>query len=358
MKSISIRYIFNFLSMLAVSASLSSCSFVDEHNPDCTPLYKLKFRFDKNMLYADAFPTQVSEVDVYVFDKEGKLVWHGSEEGEPLAQEGYLMDLPLRPGSYDIVAWCGKEHENAHGFTMAEQQNPLEPAHLRMKMHREYAGSVAHSSRDLHALFHGKLTSVSLPEEYGEHIYTMPLTKDTNVIRVQLVHLSGKEISKDDFDFTITDSNGHLDHDNTILDDETVEYRAWNKKNGMATSAPPVVDNLPSAPVTPLSESGSTRVVDGVHSVVAELSTSRLQTCQNPILTVTRKEDGEKVISIPVIDYALMVKGEYHRAMSDDEFLDRQDEYPMTFFLDESGHWYKYVIDILQWRVVFQNADL
>ena len=53
-----------------------------------------------------------------------------------------------------------------------------------------------------------------------------------------------------------------------------------------------------------------------------------------------------------------MVKGEYNRAMDDDEYFDRQDEYNMTLFMHDDGSWYKAVIDILQWRVVRQSSDL
>lgn len=333
--------------MLLLSAvALSSCSFLDEPTVDCDPHYKVRFRYDMNMLYADAFATQVSEVRLFVFDEEDNLVWTGSESGEALAEEGYLMDLPLKPGRYSFVAWCGKEHENAAGFEMQKVLAPSRRDDLRMKLQRSRDGGAVHSSTDLHALFHGRLNAVVLPDKEGTHIVTVPLTKDTNSIRIMLVHLDGSEISADDFDFTITDSNGFLDHDNTILTDEQIEYRTWAKREGVAQTVPPLL------------ESGSRAAITAVHSVVAELTVSRLQTSQRPMLTVTRKSDGEPVVNIPLIDYFLMVKGEYHNKMTDDEFLDRQDDYSMTFFMHEDGTWYKQVLDILNWRVVNQAADL
>lgn len=44
--------------------------------------------------------------------------------------------------------------------------------------------------------------------------------------------------------------------------------------------------------------------------------------------------------------------------MSDQEYLDRQDEYNMTFFLDEQNQWINSVILINSWRVVLSNVDV
>jgi hypothetical protein len=63
------------------------------------------------------------------------------------------------------------------------------------------------------------------------------------------------------------------------------------------------------------------------------------------------------VCRIPLADYALLVKGNYRKEMSDQEYLDRQDEYTMTFFLDE-GEWVSSVIYINSWRVVLNDTEL
>ena len=338
-------------------AFLPSCGMMTEEEPDCNPYYKVRFRFDMNMLYADAFSSQVGEVDLYLFDPDGKLVWQGHEEGAVLAEEGYMMDLPVAPGTYDMVAWCRKRHENATDFNLGGSSSlSLAPSDLKMKLDRQYDGSTAHSSSDLHALFHGSLSKVELPDTWGTHVVTMPLIKDTNVVRIQLVHLSGKEIKAGDFDFKITDRNGYLDYDNKILDDEPVEYRSWSKHEGIAQTVLPVVPGDEEGEV--IKAKDASRAVTQVHSLVAEMTTSRLQTCRTPMLTITRTSDGENVVDIPIIDYFMMVKGEYHRKMEDDEYLDRQDEYNMTFFMNEDGSWYKAVLDILSWRVVLQGEDL
>jgi hypothetical protein len=78
----------------------------------------------------------------------------------------------------------------------------------------------------------------------------------------------------------------------------------------------------------------------------------------SPILTIWNVEEQKRVLSIPIADYALLVKGHYNKDMADQEYLDRQDEYNMTFFLDEDGNWLSSSIIVNSWRVVFNNDIL
>ena len=75
------------------------------------------------------------------------------------------------------------------------------------------------------------------------------------------------------------------------------------------------------------------------------------------MLRVTNKERGEEVLRLPLADYALMVKGYYHKDMTNQEYLDRQDEYSLTLFLNE-GKWASAEIVINGWHVVPNNTEL
>ena len=71
------------------------------------------------------------------------------------------------------------------------------------------------------------MMDVELPmnDDGGEYTYEMSLTKNTNVFRVVLQHLSGEDIDADDFEFSIEDNNGWLAYDNSMLRDVPVIYR-------------------------------------------------------------------------------------------------------------------------------------
>lgn len=67
---------------------------------DCSVSYRVAFRYDRNMKWADAFAHEVKSVHLYAFDKGGTLVWQQSERGEALSADGYAMTLDLPAGDY------------------------------------------------------------------------------------------------------------------------------------------------------------------------------------------------------------------------------------------------------------------
>lgn len=335
--------------LMALVLSTSCDSFVYEEEGDCTVLYRLKFRYDMNLKFADAFANEVKSVRLFAFDPEGKLIWEGADEGPELAAGNYVMTLPLSPGKYRLVAWCGLGGEESFSLPAASATCRMEDLHCRLGGSAGTKSSPTVSDTDLQPLFHGMI-DVELPadDDGGEYLYEMPLTKDTNVFRVVLQHLSGEDIDENDFDFTIEDDNAWLAYDNDLFRDEPVVYRPWIKYPG---------------------EAGVETFGNGITNVkvaVAELTTSRLfvrdwTKYRKPMLTirVARGEDeGKLVASVPIIDYALMVMGRHHDRMDRQEYLDRADEYNMTFFLDKDHNWVSAQIQVLSWSVVVNRTDL
>lgn len=343
MKHLGIR----ILMAMALLFSLTACdSVIYDDEGDCTVTYRLKFRYDWNMKFADAFPHEVKSVSVYAFDKTGTLVWQKTDKGDALAQEGYSMELDLEPGDYDLIAWCGLDNDGTHGESFTVPQMTVgtsTKADLTCKMNRKYADNgTAYVDEDLYGLYHGTL-SVSLPEsiEGGDYIYTLPLMKDTNHLRVILQHLSGEDVDVSKFTFTLEDENGYMNYDNSLLADENIIYRTWNTESGQAG-----VD---------VDKDGKT--ITSVKVAIADLTTARLIEGRKMFLTI-RNNKGEMVVHVPFIDYALLIKGYYNSGMSDQEFLDRQDEWSMTFFLDENDYWLNTSIYINSWRVVLNNTAI
>jgi hypothetical protein len=164
--------------------------------------------------------------------------------------------------------------------------------------------------------------------------------KNTNVIRVLLHETSGQDVDADKFIFEIKDNNGLYDWDDTLLDDEMITYSAWHQSSGSADM-----------------EDNDVKGVTSVSVALAELTIGRMRAGDSPVLHIRNRETGKDVFRIPVADYALLVKGMYREDMEDQEYLDRQDEYTMTFFL-ERGEWLSTVIYINSWRVVLNNSEL
>ena len=333
--------------------ALSSCSdsWLYDEEGDCSVYYRLKFRYDKNLKWADAFVNEVSSVHLYAFDPAGVLAWQREEQVEPSAAEDYSMSLDLPAGDYRLIAWCGLQNdgEREESFSVPEARiGETRIEQLQCALNRSHDESGAYSDEKLYRLFHGIL-DVSLPsnDDGGSYEYTMPLTKNTNHIRIILQQLSGEEVNVNRFTFRIEDENGLMAHDNELMADENIAYRPWKMQNGEAGLG-----------------KDDTRAVIYVKGAIADLTVGRMMETHRKkmILTIANKEDGETVARVPVIDYALLAKDyyeeEYKRTMTDQEFLDREDDYVMTFFLDENYEWISSQILIHSWRVVPNNVEI
>lgn len=328
----------------AMASTITSCdSVIYDGEGDCSVKYRIEFEYERNMEFADAFASKVNSVALYVFDKSGVLVHQAVESGAALAADDYAMMLELAPAQYDLLAWCGVNGQSFNVPTATVGQTTLEQ--MKCTMARKRTGDTAYVDEDLDALFHG-MKRINYTEEAGVHTEVISLTKNTNNFRIILQQTwsegnTPSDVDIENFEFSIVDNNGKMDYDNSLMADEQITYRPWDITTGYVD-----VD----------AEVSSTRA-NQVAVAVAELTTARLMTDHEPILVVKNKATGEKVLSVPVVDYALLVKGNYNRQMDDQEYLDRQDEYNMTFFI-HNGQWLSSSIIINSWRVVLNNQTL
>ena len=336
------------LALLIGSLTLAGCdNFIYDDEGDCDPYYKVRFVYDRNLKFTDAFAAEVYDVTLYLIDDAtGNIVWQRRENGEELRREGYLMNLEgVEPGVYSLVAWAGEGHQS--NFEVADGTRG---EHLVCTLGRTRGeGGPAESNANLQRLYHGRLMAQSFPDEQGVHIYNVPLTKNTNDIHVVLQHLGGTPMKPDDFLFTIEDANGIMDWDNSLLPDETITYRPW------AVNAVSAGVDIPEE----LEPELEGRAITNVTACVADLTVARLMADRrlDAKLKVTNAHTGETMISIPLIDYCLMVKGNY-RPMDDQEYLDRQDDYSMVFFLDRNSKVINTVVLINSWKVIFQDSPV
>lgn len=331
--------------------AMSSCdNWLYEEEGDCSVYYRLKFRYDMNLKWADAFANEVTSIHLYAFDKSDVLAWQKAEQIVPGTAENYSMLLDLPAGDYKLLAWCGLQNDGEHdeSFSVPEARvGETRMEQLQCALNRQHDESGAYSNEHLYRLFHGVL-DVSLPvnDDGGSYEYTMSLIKNTNHIRVILQHLSGVDVNKDDFIFRIDDENGLMAYDNELLEDENINYRPWDVQNVEAG----------------IGMDGN-RAVSNVKGLVADFTVGRLiETHRKKMILAIDTKDGKKVARIPVMDYALMGKEyyekEYRYPMNERQFLDRLDECVMTLFLDENNNWVSSVIQILSWRVVLSNVDI
>ena len=327
---------------MAIALPMVSCHTVWDDDDDC-PVeteYRVKFVHDYNMLFTDAFATQVRSITLYAFDEDGKLVLQQSEQGEALSRDDYTMKLDLAPGNYRLVAWAGLAEGNAYTVpVLTENISDKEDLTCRINrypatLHDEPIDSVGY----LHPLWHGIVETQTLTRAATEtQVITLPLMKNTSTIRVILQQLAQGQLDASQFDFTITDENGMMTHENRLVEgDGVLTYMPYHQAQGST-----VVEGEASE--------------EQLNVVVAELSVGRLMADGDTRLTISNRQTGETILSIPLIDYLELCRTVANYDMPLQEYLDREDTYTMTFFLDSNQSWLNTQVIINDWIVRFND---
>ena len=166
---------------------------------------------------------------------------------------------------------------------------------------------------ELHPLWHS-LDTFTVTRDMPE-ADTISLAKNTNKLRVVLQNVMGEDMDVNNFSFRIVADNGYMDYDNSLLQDPTIHYLPYYTENVELGADP-----------TP----GAT--VGGQYVAVAEMNTMRLMAGRNYRLIIRHHGWEKDVLNVNLNDYLLLTKMEGHR-ISPQEYLDRQDEYSIIFFL-------------------------
>lgn len=322
--------------LMAITFPACDGIIYDDLDP-CSHGVSLRFVYDHNMEFANSFHQQVDCLTLYIYDAQGNFVTKAVETTDVLKDENYRMQIDLEEGDYRIIAYGGLACEE-HSFSVVEEPIPTRAAldtDMQVVMNDGALGT------QLHDLYYGDLKMTVEANGYVES--TLYLMKNTNHLRIMLQQVDNR-LPLDDthFAFTITDDNTRMDHNNDLVASGTVSYTPWAQGTvGVGT--------------TEGSEGEEEAKV-----AYAELSTARLvaRTQQAPRLVVMNKETDQEVINIPLINYLLLLKSERYAQMSAQEFLDRESDWSLIFFLDEQGNWLRTQIVINDWIVRLNDAEL
>ena len=329
--------------LLLAGSILGSCNVLDDEATEDCAVY-VSFKYDMNMEFTNSFAHAVNSVTLYAFDESGKLAFQKTEEGELLKQDDYRMRLDeisvTEKANYDFIVWAGEPNNESFSIPLLTVgKNTKED--LICQLNRAGGGIVKDNLDDL---FHGQSRNLSFGRSASDQNVVVPLVKNTNNIRIVLQQVTGEPLNVKDFTFTLTDKNGKMNYDNTLMEDEVLTYQPWHTGDGNVKL-----------------DDEQYEVVEGITQInvaIAEMTVARLMVEEEPILTITRNEDQKVVLRIPLVDCALLYKRQKYADMPDQEFLDREDEYNFTFFLDEYDNWVSSSIVINSWRVVLQDTDL
>jgi len=286
------------------------------------------------MTNVDAFAEEVNNVTLFIFDENGIFVKKQYEEGEPLKKEGYRMLVDLVPGTYQLVTWAGinkKYYESPELIPGKSVIEDLKVKTVRLEDQTE--------REEMDALWHAYSENVTVKKDVYTQ-YVASLMKNTNKLRVILQNTQGKSLRSSEFDFTITADNGFMNYDNSLLPDPEITYLPYLLEDQM------IGEETDGVPLT---------------VAVTEMNTMRLMANEDYRLLITRKSDQKTILNVNLNSYLLLTKMEEHD-MSPQEYLDRQDEYVIVFFLTpsdtaESGY-VCLTIEINGWTIRLNEGEL
>lgn len=320
---------------------------VFEKEKDCHSGARIRFIYDYNMEYANAFHNQVDCLNVYVYDEDGNYVTERNVVGDSLKDENYRMKIDLPKGKYNFVAYGGMECEKS-SFTFSS--SPGLHAHKETNENMLIDSEIGN---ELHPLFFGTYdSSLEIKELDGDYRdITVPMIKNTNTIRVLLQQIDGEPLDCNEFDFKITADNMKMRHDNKVVLGHNADFSPW----AMGNESPGTQADGSTATVA-WGELSIPRLVDATQIV----GLGSGESYEGPILEVTHKAEGRRVVSLPLLKYLLLCKpvsSTKAEGMSDQEFLDRESRYQLFFFLDKHYQWVSVQIQVESWVVRINNIN-
>ena len=210
------------LCVASMSFAFSSCENIYEDLDPCAHGVSLRFIYDYNMEFANAFPKKVDCLTLYIYDEEGNYVDTRVVTGPELRDESYRMTLDLAPGKYRFVAYGGMACEKS-SFSMVRAPaagSKYDDAQARM----DEDCLTNPDRKKLHDMYWGQLT-LTTADLYQEGVVEM--MKNTNNIRIMLQQMNGDPVDDKDFDFEITDNNTLFACDNDLVPNGEIVYTPW-----------------------------------------------------------------------------------------------------------------------------------
>ena len=330
-----IQHILAGAAVIAASAlGLASCSLINDDLDPCPEGVALRFVYDYNMLYANAFPAQVDCLTLLVYDQNGNFVTSKTETTSVLADENWRMTLDLPAGkTYKFVAYGGMECPQSSFHFMTEPAAGTNFSQLAVAMNTNLVDAIP--GVDLHNLYYGELT-MEVPKGALDYTAgTVSMMRDTNSIRILLQNVDGSPVEPEDFNFAIYANNTELNGSNEIIPTTNGNvYYPWSVGQ---------------------KDAGLSEADDIITLAYAEFSVNRLMAGSNTRLHISEVMSDKTVLDIPIVNYLLLMKSDHFNSMPDQEYLDRENHWDVILFLD-NGRWVDAYIVVNNWYVRIDHA--
>jgi hypothetical protein len=249
------------------------------------------------MDFVNKFGPQTKILRLFVFDRNGKFITEYQEQKESFEND-FVMKLPLSPDKYSLVAYSGLDDHYADINLIPGVSTPED---LKVIVNRTADHIV---DQELQPLLYGKV-EVEVTGLYGQTI-EVPMMKLTHTIRIifqRINNTQSESIDINNFDFEIEANNGSYNGNNVPINDVLLDYRTYYTENG--------------------SDMGTV------------INTLRLIKNREYRLIIRDKLTNEVLLDANLLQLLIATKPDAYASMSDQEYLDREDEYRIVFVFDE-----------------------
>lgn len=321
-----------------MSIVLSSC--VHDDQDECG--LNIRFRYTYNVKNADAFSHEVKSIDLYVFDEDGKYIKRYSDASEQFGT-GYLMNIrDLKAGKYTFVCMARSDKE------IADEDQEFQIARIakgadinELTAHLDDNNGI--NNKQFAHLYVGKTT---IDYSGNPQTTTIDLLKCSNTYRILLLPNSKQaNFIADNFDIRIVDANSWFDHKGDLLvnpisetDNEEVTHVPHNSLMATNNGTSTITDGKNVSEEQGHDESQEIlEEEDRDVALIYDLRSARLFRNDDTRLVITDKRSG-KVVFNHSLPWLLSLYGgdQRNKDWDDQEYLDRQDHYTLTFYVDDT----------------------
>lgn len=369
--------------LLAGTATLLSCQkhlvFEDEGN--CEDIVEVYLKYDYNIQRADMRPYHVRWANVYAIDEKGNVAAVKTVSPAEAADKNSTVKFDgLQPGRYTFAAMAMQSPYQNLAKGMDARFRATFPAvgapisDLKVKLDRTaIPGSDAYAveapTSGLDTLWMGRsikpqgIIVQKEEDQRGDVIRdTISLVRDTKYLHLTLHQIKNRaDIHDTDFAVRISDSNGSLAWNNNLVADDQLVYTphaCWTtalSENGVAYDSE---EEASSAPATdPIVE----------RAAHFDISFSRLMYYAtalegiNASLSIYNVHTGKEVVQLNLPYYLSFGRDAYSvRNYSRQEYLDREYDYHLDFFLEDNNDEWAYMnikVNILPWVMRIQHIN-
>ena len=364
----------------------TGCSMMEEDRSECPTGLYVRFVYDYNTQRADMFKDHVGYVNVYVYDEDGRKVAERSvantNGATPLSLYGYAMhfgtdELPaghryrlqaiaMQRQWDEALQTPGAKYRRTEVNDTASLRITLDHALPSVPDPQDSGLHLVDNTAPLDTLWHTlKVTAlaplygrqspalpatgrpysiypveeqmVAVKEGYATYA-TLSLVRDTKHLNLTLYQTDDPaQMDANDYEVGIVDDNATLTGDNSVAAGDSLLYTPY----AQWTSAPHTTDAM-----------GHYNIMFN-RIMYPEAGKSSAQ------LYIRRKSTGKTVVKIGLAQYLAECRISPLWNYSPQEYLDREYDYELNFFLrGDKWEYCSIVIHAMPWAVRKQNEEL